>query len=563
MLKSASKILLLVFGFALVGLSAASQTAPGKYWVRFTDKNNSPYSISRPEEFLSWKCIGRRDRLGIGFDERDLPVNPDYISQVLEMGAVSLHHRSKWFNAITVQTEDSLVIEAIRALPIVAEVRSTHSDVINGQSHKWDIENSPSNELRSTRLCDTFPEYGLGWRQIEMLNGQWLHSLGYRGAGIDIAQFDAGWNRTDILPAFERLREEGRIKGVKDFVWNNDSTIYGLNNHGTYVLSIMAAYLPGQLVGTAPEANYYLFRTEDPFSEYPVEEDNWVAAAEYADSLGIDVINSSLGYSLFDDPALNHSYADMDGNTTRCSIAADIAASKGILVVNSAGNSGDDPWRYITAPSDADDILCVGAVNTDEEHAWFSSYGPSADGQVKPTVSAMGQAAAFAALDSSIATGNGTSFSSPVIAGLSACLLQAFPNVSQQTIRDAIVRSSSLYESPNDALGHGIPDFIVARELLLTNEPAFGDFQMSAFPNPCNDRLTVTLADAKNCAVAFTVYDAAGRYCAEGAGIVLTDGHGVAFLDELVKRLPAGHYTLHAHWELRNSFLSFTKIKQP
>ena len=563
MLKSASHLLLVVIVCVFAGTLSLAQTAPGKYWVRFTDKNNSPYSISRPEEFLSWKCIGRRDRLGIGFDERDLPVNPDYIAQVLNTGAVSLHQRSKWFNAITIQTEDSLAIEAIRALPIVAEVKSTHAEGVVGQSHKWDVEVSPVNELRSSRLCDTFPEYGLGWRQIEMLNGQWLHALGYRGAGIDIAQFDAGWNRTDILPAFERLRQEGRIKGVKDFVWNNDSTIYGLNNHGTYVLSIMAAYLPGQLVGTAPEANYYLFRTEDPFSEYPVEEDNWVAAAEYADSLGIDVINSSLGYSLFDDPALNHTYADMDGNTTRCSIAADIAAAKGILVVNSAGNSGDDPWRYITAPSDADDILCVGAVNANEEHAWFSSYGPSADGQVKPTVAAMGQAAAFAALDSTISTGNGTSFSSPVMAGLSACLMQAFPYLSQEAIRDAIVRSASLYGQPDDALGYGIPDFYVARELLLTNEEAFGDFEMNAFPNPCDDRMTVTLADAKNCAVAFTVYDAAGRRCDDAAGIVLTDGHGIAYLDELVKPLPAGNYTLHAHWELRNSIISFTKIKRP
>jgi subtilisin family serine protease len=559
--SSARKILLLIFGFALAGLSATGQTAPGKYWVRFTDKNSSPFSLSRPEEFLSWKCIERRDRLGIGFDQRDLPVNPDYIEQVLAMGELKLHHKSKWFNAITIQTEDSLLIEAIRALPIVAEVRSSHSGLQTGHTHKWAVE--AERLVAAVETCDSFPEYGSGWRQIQMLNGQWLHSLGYRGAGIDIAQFDAGWNRTDILPVFERLRQEGRIKGVKDFVWNNDSTIFGLNNHGTYVLSIMAAWLPGELVGTAPEANYYLFRTEDPFSEYPVEEDNWVAAAEYADSLGIDVINSSLGYSLFDDPALNHSYADMDGNTTRCSIAADIAASKGILVVNSAGNSGDDPWRYITAPSDADDILCVGAVNADEEHAWFSSYGPSADGQVKPTVSAMGQAAAFAALDSTIATGNGTSFSSPVIAGLSACLIQAFPNLSQQSIRDAIIRSASLYENPNDALGHGIPDFYVARELLLPYAPSQGDFAVNVYPNPCVDHLTVTLADAKNCEVEFTIYDASGRRCNQASGAVITDGHGVLSLDDVVARLPAGHYTLHTHWELRNSMVSFTKIKQP
>lgn len=563
MLKSASQLLLVILVCLLAGTSCFAQTAPGKYWVRFTDKNNSPYSVSRPEEFLSWKCIGRRDRLGIGFDERDLPVNPDYIEQVLNVGDVSLHHKSKWFNAITIQTDDSLLIEAIRALPIVLEVRSTQTPIRIPTADKAAIEATRGAQLEAYGVCDSFPEYGPSFRQIEMLNGHWLHLMGYRGSGIDIAQFDSGWNRTDILPAFERLRDEGRIKMVKDFVWNEDSSIYALSNHGTLVLGLMAAWLPGQLIGTAPEANYYLFRTEDPTSEYPVEEDNWVAAAEFSDSLGIDVINSSLGYSLFDDPALNHTYADMDGNTTRCSIAADIAASKGIIVVNSAGNAGDDPWRFITAPSDADDILCVGAVDADEQHAWFSSYGPSSDGQVKPTVAAMGRSAVFAAIDSTIATGNGTSFSAPIIAGLTACLKQAFPLLGQDLIRDAVVRSASLYEQPNDQLGHGLPDYYKARTLLLSTYEQSGDFGASIFPNPCTDRIAVILDDAKSCQVAFTIYDASGKHIQGGEGVQVVDAHGLLHIDEQIRNLTDGYYILHLHWELRNSFISFVKYTSP
>jgi serine protease AprX len=546
--------------FSIAVLPGFAQTAPGKYWVQFTDKNNSPYSLSRPEEFLSWKCIERRDRLSLGFDALDLPVNQQYIDAVLATGPCTLHHKSKWFNAITINTEDSITVEEIRALPFVAQVRSTQVETTGARPDKFLVEQQRSATENSDVACDSFPEYGVGWRQIEMVNGQWLHTLGYLGEGVDIAQFDAGWSKADQLPALSRLRDEGRIKMVKDFVFNNDATIYGLNSHGTYVLSIMASWLPGQLIGTAPEANYYLFRTEDPFSEFPVEEDNWVAAAEMCDSLGIDVINSSLGYSEFDDPSLNHTYADMDGNTAHSSIAADIAARKGIIIANSAGNSGNSPWHYITAPSDADDILCVGAVDANEEHASFSGYGPSSDGQVKPTVSAMGLATAYAALDSTIATGNGTSFSSPVIAGVTACLFQAYPNLSSSFIIDAIKRSASLYETPNDALGYGIPNFYKAWQMLQVNAMREGDFAANAFPNPFTNHLNVTLDDAKSCAVQYDIYDASGRRCHAGSGVAIVDGHGFFALDDVVQHLPGGHYTVHIHWELRNAIIPFQKI---
>ncbi len=549
----------------ICSFASHGQTAPGKYWVRFTDKNNSPFSISRPQEFLSWKCIHRRDRLSLGFDERDLPVNQAYIDEVLSLGPGLLHHKSKWFNAITIATEDTVWLDAVRQLPFVAEVKACV--VSQHQSgyfpDKYAIENRTERAQFNNIACDSFPLYGLASRQIEMLNLQWLHSLGFQGAGIDIAQMDAGWSRADQLPVFERLRDEGRIKMTRDFVFPENPNVYTYNSHGTSVLSIMTGWLPGELVGAAPEANYYLFRTEDPFSEFPVETDNWVAAAELCDSLGIDIINSSLGYSEFDDPAYNFTYADMNGQVVHCSIAAAIAASKGILVVNSAGNSGDDPWHYLTAPSDADGILCVGAVDANGHHAWFSSYGPASDGRVKPDVSAMGRLTAYATQDSSVSVGNGTSFSSPMIAAASACLYQAFPNASPQALRDAIIRSASMYNAPSDSLGYGIPNYYRAWQLLRGDVPEVGDFGASAFPNPCSNSLRVTLDDAKSCEVEYAIYDALGRRVYASSGMVITDGHGTFSLDDAAAKLPGGHYTLHVHWELRNSIVSFTKISTP
>ncbi len=562
-MNGCKKVLALTVWVLAVNAALIAQTAPGKYWIRFTDKNDSPYSLSRPEEFLSQKSIDRRLRFGIGFDELDIPVNQHYINEVLSMGPGILHHKSKWFNAITIITEDSLWLDQVRLLPFVAEVKSGRAEAATSFIDKFQIEDVALRSTVEGQACDSLLMYGMAWRQTDMLNVQWLHNMGYLGNGIDIAQFDAGWNRTDILPAFEHLRNEGRIKMVKDFVWSDNPNVYTYNSHGTSVLSIMAAWLPGEMVGAAPEANYYLFRTEDPFSEFPVETDNWAVAAELCDSIGIDIINSSLGYSLFDDATYDFTYGDMNGSTVHCSIAAAIAARKGIIVVNSAGNSGDDPWRYLTAPSDAEGILGVGAVDAESNHAWFSSYGPSADGRVKPDVSAMGAATAYAAQDSTIRTGNGTSFSSPLIAASVACLYQAIENASPWKIREAVIQSASTYNAPTDSLGHGIPDFQSAWFKLQGPMPAQGDFLASVYPNPCNQSMRLILRDAKSCAVRYSVYDAMGRRCSENQGSAVTDESGVILLDSIVSKLPAGSYTLHIQWELRNSFVSFSKITTP
>jgi serine protease AprX len=542
-----------------------AQTSPGKYWVRFADKNNSPYSLANPTAFLSDKCVARRLQFNLGFDQKDIPVNENYINQVLATGNCTLHNKSKWFNAITIATEDTALIETIALLPFVAEVRSV--PVLQHNEQKVEklldvVLTKKSNAAAEITTSNQSELYGPSFRQIEMLNGHLLHELGYNGQGVDIAVLDAGWSRTNILPAFDALRSEGRLKQTKDFVYTNDNNVYYASNHGTYVLSLMAGSIADSLLGTAPAANYFLFRTENPDSEYITEEDNWVAAAELCDSLGIDIINSSLGYSLFDDSNMNHSYADMDGNTTRCSIAADIAAQKGILVVNSAGNSGDNPWHYITAPSDGDSVLCVGATRADGTHAFFSSFGPSSDGQVKPNVSAMGFACVIADMDSTIRTGNGTSFSSPIIAGMAACLKQAFPNKNNIQLLRAIEQSAHLYNTPNDSLGNGIPDFWKAFLILQGNNmESAGELNATAFPNPCHDYLNVVIEDENACNVHYTVYDLLGKKTFESSAFLQSGAVGVLQLNQAIKTLANGIYLLKLSVDTKQTTLRFEVLR--
>lgn len=551
-MKSFSAVLI----FFLTACFSLAQTAPGKYWIQFTDKANSPFSLNNPSQFLSPKCIEKRITFGLGFDERDLPVNPQYIDGVLDVGFATVHHSSKWFNAITISVVDTTIIEAISNLPFVLQVKKIPQIKKPKECDKFAFECN----LRKRTMLDAceMNNYGHSFRQIEMLNGHLLHELDLRGAGVDIAVFDAGWDRANILPAFANLRDEGRIVMTRDFVFEDSDPVYNQSAHGMFVLSLMAGDITDSLLGTAPDANYYLFRTENPTSEYIVEEDNWVAAAELADSLGIDVINSSLGYSLFDDSTMNHSYADMNGNVTRCTIAADIAASKGILVVNSAGNSGDNPWHYITAPSDGDSVLCVGAVNTWRHRAAFSSFGPSSDGDVKPNVCAMGFDCVIADLDSTIRTGNGTSFSSPITAGLAACLVQAYPHKSNMQILRAIEQSADMYHSPSDSLGYGIPDFWKAYLILQGDtQPYSQSIEATVYPNPCTDALNVIVHAENPCETEYKIYNALGQRVFEGKGFIASGGVGVLKLDNAIENLPPGEYGLFLKESDRHGFLKF------
>lgn len=475
----------------LLAFQARPQTAPGKYWVQFTDKSTTPFTISQPHEFLSERALERRARYQIPVIEQDLPVDPAYPDYLRRIGATVLN-RSKWFNAVTIQTTDTALINRIRKLSFVRQLKSVKTMKNAQVTHDKFASGFVSATHETSQTDTTVLQYGQASRQTGMLNGHILHNQGYQGQGMVIAVLDAGFRNVNINHAFDSLRMGNRVLGTWDFVHNGPLAFDG-HSHGAQVLSIMGGNLPTQLVGSAPKASYYLLLTEDPASEFLVEEDNWVAGAEYADSAGADLINSSLGYSLFDDPLMNHAYADMNGNTARVTIAADIACSKGILVVSSAANEGNKPWHYITAPADADSILTVGAVDSLGQCAAFSSTGPTYDRRVKPNVTGQGLNTALVNTDGSVIRGSGTSFSSPLICGLTACLWQANRSLSPMQIIRAIQESASQANSPDSLLGYGLPDFGKALFLIQGIDPIKLDEEsiFRIYPNPTPDHLLV------------------------------------------------------------------------
>ena len=317
--------------------------------------------------------------------------------------------------------------------------------------------NKNSSALKTNKVFTGNYDYGSSANQVEMHNGDFLHRIGLRGDGMLIGVLDAGFLNYLFVNSLDSIRTEGRIIETWDFVQRN-SSVNEDDSHGMQVLSVMAANLPGEFIGTSSKASYLLYRSEDAFSEYPIEEHNWVCAAERVDSIGGDVINSSLGYNLFDDPVYNYSFSDIDGNTAMSTIGADLAAAKGILVVNSAGNEGGNSWGRITAPADADSILTVGAVTANRNAAGFTGRGPTADGRIKPEVVSQGVGTTVQFPNNTIGDNNGTSFAAPNMAGLAASLWQGFRELNNMKIIDALKRSSHRYNNPNDTIGYGIPD---------------------------------------------------------------------------------------------------------
>jgi serine protease AprX len=499
----------------LFSFLSVSEAQNKKYWIRFKDKNNSPYSVGSPLAYLSQKAIDRRSKQNIPIRINDLPVNPSYIDSVRSKG-VPVLNRSKWFNAVTVEA-DSTQLNQILSLPFVLNAShvkrlSTEKAVLPGKdlfvSHT-SVPRADLNQSGNKRIMGY--DYGMSYNQIGMLKGDLLHSQGFDGRGMTIAVLDAGFYNVNTFPSFDSLRANGQILGTWDFV-ANEPGVYEDNSHGTSVLSLMGGNIPGQLIGTAPKASYWLLRSED-VGEYLIEECNWASAAEFADSVGADIINSSLGYTTFDDPAMNHTYADLDGNTTIVTRAADIAASKGILVVNSAGNYGGWPWRYIGAPADGDSVLAVGAVQWDRSLAGFSSRGPSADGRVKPNVMAQGAVCVIQDDNGSLTYGNGTSYSGPILAGMAACLWQAHPTSSNMHILEAIEKSGDRYTSPSDSMGYGIPDFEKAHQIVSINQQANKVAKLiSIYPNPVSGRrITINLISDTAQKLDLRIFDALGK----------------------------------------------------
>lgn len=469
----------------LIPLLSVGQVAPERYWVQFTDKDNTPFSVATPEQFLSQRSIERRQRQQIIIDQSDLPVDPNYIAQVRDAGAEILNV-SKWFNSVTVRITDPSVLQQVLQLPFVIH----HEPVGRYGSPTKDWEKGVVVSDKANIELPTDADYGTAFNQVEMLNGLKLHRQGLMGQGMLIAVLDAGFSGADHLAVFDSIRQNGRIIATRDFVEGNDG-VYAYSSHGMAVLSTMAAYWPGVMIGTAPKASYILLRTEDVGSEFPIEEHNWISGAEFADSCGADILNTSLGYTDFDDEAYNYAYSDMDGRTTPSAIGSVMAARKGILVVTSAGNMGNNAWQYISTPADADSVLAIGAVNANSEGASFSSIGPSADGRVKPNVCAQGQQAIVANTSGAVGPSNGTSFAGPILAGMAACLWSGQPDATNMQVYDAIQRSAHIYDEPTPKLGHGIPDFVRARLLLSGHSPSnlLRDELLELFPIPFTESI--------------------------------------------------------------------------
>jgi serine protease AprX len=536
---------IIIIAAVFMGLSIIlnAQIAPDKYYVQFTDKNDSPFSINNPEEFLSQRAIDRRSTYNIAIDMKDIPVNPQYLQGVKNAGA-TIQNPTKWLNGVTVQTSDPNVITAIEALPYVESVMKSPVTIIGTEIDKPFFENELYDASAPTAGVlkeSAFFDYGPSYSQISMLKGDQLHAMGYRGQGMIIAVLDAGYDNADDLAVFDSLWDNNQILHTRDFV-DGGAITFNKHYHGTMVLSTMGGNYPGEIVGTAPEADYILVRTEDGGSEYVIEEYNWVSGAEYVDSLGADVINTSLGYSDFDDPTQSHTYEEMDGNTTIITIGADIAASRGMAVVNSAGNSGSSSWYYITAPADGDSVFTIGAVNWEGTPAGFSGNGPTYDGRDKPNVTAQGEGAYFADTGGGFTYGNGTSFSSPIMAGMVACLWQANPDMNNMELLSAIESSGSLASNPDNKMGFGIPDFMAAHNILTVidgnEEELFTN--VIQYPNPFTNSFEVSFDAESNGSSMLTIVDMTGRKVYENA-YSLTKGKNVVKVNTL-DNLPSGIY---------------------
>lgn len=508
---------LLLAAFFLSSFSVFGQT-PMKYWVQFTDKGNNTFSLSNPSAYLSPRAVQRRITQGIAIDSTDLPCTPMYVAGVAATG-VTVHAQSKWLNGVVVITSDTNDINQINALPYVVSTGFVGLRTANTGDVKFSEETftrSDNSTQRTGDVTSTMLNYGQAYDQANQIGAVCLHNAGYTGSGMVIAVIDAGFRDVDIHPMFDSLHANGQILGTWDFV-AGDTSVYEDNSHGALVLSCIGGNMPNQHVGTAPDASFWLLRSEEAATEYIIEEYLWSCAAEYADSVGADLINSSLGYTEFDAPSQNHVYADMDGDIAPSTRAADFAASRGIVVVNSAGNSGQNPWFYIGAPADADSIISVGAVDVNGLIAGFSSHGPTSDGRVKPDACARGASASVVDLNGTVQFGNGTSFASPVLCGGIACLMQAHPGQNNMAVVNTVRQSGSMFGNPDSSYGYGIPDLCAAMIILSGSSfvPGNDDTMLSLGQNPFTTSLSFTLYAAQDQDIVVRLYDMQGKLVTE------------------------------------------------
>ncbi len=444
-----------------------------RYIVRFKDKQFNTYSINNPLQFLSQRAIDRRARYHISIDSTDLPITARYLDSIRLSGNVTLLNTSKWLNQVAIKTSDMAALAKINSFPFVLSTSAEASAISVPFENKklFPFDGSPSqiNGLDPVKSSIEALGYGYSNGQVKIHRGDFLHQHGFRGEGMQLAMLDAGFYHYQTLPTFDSIRFNNQILGTWNFV-NNDNDVNDGSTHGMQCLSTIAANIPGTFIGTSPKTSFYLFVTEDMASESRIEEQNWASGLEKADSLGVDICSTSLGYNQFQNAAVNYTYADMNGHTTICARAANIASQKGMLLVVAAGNEGTNSWHYILTPGDADSVLTVGAIDTVGNVAAFSSYGPASDGDIKPEVASIGLNTIVANPSTGLPSYNsGTSFACPNMAGLVSCLWQAYPEINSRGIINAIEASANQFTTPDNRVGYGTPDMKKAFVLLYKN----------------------------------------------------------------------------------------------
>ena len=438
----------IVLGYLmLLAIGQVSAEKNYKYRVSLKDKAGSAYTIDKPQEFLSERALERRNRQQLPIDETDLPVSQKYVNELLGCGA-RLVTTSRWNNTVVLEVSDTLLMDQVSQMPFVTGVKKVWTQPDSIPARNAERKKEVKNDIKKTGGY-----YGRALRQIAIHGGDSLHAAGFSGKGMHVAVIDAGFYNADEIKFFKKMD----LLGTRDFV-NPASDIYAENGHGMMVLSCMAANAKDAFVGTAPEASFWLLRSEDADTEQPVEEDYWAAAIEFADSVGVDVVNTSLGYHAFDEGYGGYRYRDLDGHTSMMSHSASMAADKGVIVVCSAGNSGRKAWKKMTPPGDSENVLTVGAINYDLENADFSSIGHTSDGRIKPDVMAIGVSSVVSSGSGKVSQGNGTSFASPIMCGVVACFWQACPWLTAKEVIKAVQQAGDRVDYPDNIYGYGVPN---------------------------------------------------------------------------------------------------------
>ena len=493
--------------FLLLVLPFFLEAQSNRYIVYLKDKSGTPFSITNPSQFLSQRAIQRRANQKITITEEDLPVNPTYVTQLKATGA-NVFFTSKWLNCVLVETTPAILSTVIaQSYVIRTELVAPGKKLTSGRIKKF-------NRIKrtSSSLATDF--------QLNMIGIDSMHRDGYKGEGISLAVFDSGFDGVNTALPFKSIFQEGRLNYSVDFIANTKN-VFQYDSHGTEVFSVIAADSPGSFTGGAYKATFSLFVTEDVASEYRIEEYNWLFAAEKADSIGVDVINSSLGYNEFDDTSMNYKASDLNGNTAIISIAAKKTIQKGMMVVCSAGNEGTNSWKFVAPPADVDGVLAIGSVTATKTRSSFSSFGPTADGRIKPDVMAFGSGVSVINPNGTLGTASGTSLSSPLVASLVAGTWQRYPNLKATELYQAIINSGDQFAKPDNSKGYGIPNYLAVKGFLdpvkipVKDDQATInlDEQLVVYPNPTNDTInfSLSLSLSQEQSVDISIYDLQGK----------------------------------------------------